>query len=166
MMRRRVDVAVVGGGIVGLACARALLLRSPSLRVAVVDKEQAVATHQSMRNSGVIHSGIYYAPGSLRARLCVDGARRMYAYCQEHGVPVEQCGKLITATHEDELPRLRVLYERGITNGVAGLTLLDAAAIRRLEPHASGIAAIHCASCVCVCFGRVSSTPSAEHWHH
>lgn len=144
-MRPVFDVAVIGGGIVGLAAARELVLRAPGLRVVVLEKESRVAMHQSHRNSGVIHSGLYYKPGSLRATLCVEGAELMYAYCRDHSVPFERCGKLIVATSADELPRLHALLDRGNQNGVRGLRLLDgSAAIEAMEPLITGgIAAIH-----------------------
>ena len=133
---------VVGAGIVGLAAARELLLRRPGLRLAVIDKEPRVGAHQTGHNSGVIHSGIYYAPGSLKARLCVAGARELYAYCAEHGIRTERCGKVIVATHESELGRLRSLFERGQANGVEGLELIGPERLRELEPHCAGIQAL------------------------
>ncbi len=136
------DVVVVGAGIVGLAGARELLLRRPGLRLAVVDKEQRIGVHQTGHNSGVIHSGIYYAPGSLKARLCVAGASELYAYCEEHGIPTERCGKVIVATEESELGRLLALYERGRANGVGGLELIGPERLRELEPHCAGIRAL------------------------
>jgi (S)-2-hydroxyglutarate dehydrogenase len=136
------DVVVVGAGIVGLAGARELLLRRPGLRLAVVDKEHRIGVHQTGHNSGVIHSGIYYAPGSLKARLCVEGSRELYAYCEEHGIPTEKCGKVIVATDESELGRLLALYERGRANGVGGLELIGPERLRELEPHCAGIRAL------------------------
>lgn len=139
----RCDVAVVGGGIVGLACAHALVRRCPDLRVTVLEKEPEVGLHQTSHNSGVVHAGIYYRPGSLRARLCVEGARRMREFCEAHGVPFAAVGKVIVATEEEELPRLRELFERGRANGVPGLRWLRAEELREVEPHASGVAALH-----------------------
>lgn len=138
-----VDVAIAGGGIVGLATARTLLSRYPRLKLIILEKEATVAQHQTGHNSGVIHSGIYYAPGSLKARLCVEGRRAMYAYCDERRIPYRRVGKLIVATGEHELPRLQTLWERGQANGIEGLEMLDAAAIREREPHARGIRAIY-----------------------
>jgi L-2-hydroxyglutarate oxidase LhgO len=136
------DVAIVGAGIVGLASARELLARRPGLRLAVMDKEPRVGAHQTGHNSGVIHSGIYYAPGSLKARLCVAGSRELYAYCEYRGIPTERCGKVIVATEEAELGRLRDLHRRGLANGVEGLELIGPERLRELEPHSAGIAAL------------------------
>ena len=137
------DIAVVGAGLLGLATARELLQRYPGRRLAILEKEAAIASHQSGHNSGVIHSGIYYAPGSLKARLCVEGASLLTTYCDERGIPYRRVGKLIVATEEAELPKLEELFRRGETNGVAGLTLLQAEQIGEVEPHARGLRAIH-----------------------
>jgi len=137
------DIAVVGGGIVGLAVARELITRHPSASVCVLERETEIATHQTGHNSGVIHAGVYYVPGSLKARLCVEGAREMYEYCESHGVASERCGKLIIATDASELERLAELERRGQANGVAGLRRIDAAEIEALEPHARGIAGLY-----------------------
>jgi len=136
------DVIVVGAGIVGLASARELLRRRPGTRLALVDKEPRIGVHQTGHNSGVIHSGIYYAPGSLKARLCVAGAREMYAYCEANGIPTERCGKVIVATDESELGRLHDLHRRGVANGVEGLELVGPERLRELEPHCAGIRAL------------------------
>jgi L-2-hydroxyglutarate oxidase len=136
------DVVVVGAGIVGLASARELLRRRPGLRLAVVDKEPRVGAHQTGHNSGVIHSGIYYAPGSLKARLCVAGARELYAYCEANDIPTERCGKVIVATDESELGRLQALHERGVANGVEGLEMIGPERLRELEPHCAGVRAL------------------------
>ncbi len=137
------DLVVVGGGIVGLATAMELLGRWPPLRLLLLEKEPQLASHQTSHNSGVLHSGIYYRPGSLKARTCVAGAKLMVEFCRAHGIPHELCGKVIVATDEAELPRLRSLLERGIANGVAGLSMLGPEGLRELEPHARGIAALH-----------------------
>ncbi len=142
MRGTRADVAVIGGGIVGLAVASALRGRAPDLRLAVLEKEAETGRHQSGHNSGVIHSGIYYRPGSLKARLCVEGARRMAAFCQEHAIAWEACGKLIVATAEEELPRLEELERRAAANGVAGVARLDGPALREIEPNVRGLAAL------------------------
>jgi len=137
------DVAVVGGGIVGLATADALLARHPDLRLLLLEKEDDVARHQTGHNSGVVHAGIYYTPGSLRARLCVAGVGRLRDFCAEHGVAYDAVGKVIVATDEDELPRLDRLLERGTANGVPGLRLIEADELREIEPQAAGLRAIH-----------------------
>src|SRR5947207_1337869 len=139
----RCDLAVVGGGIIGLAVARELVRRLPRARLCVLEREPAVATHQTGHNSGVIHGGIYYEPGSLKARLCVDGARELYDYCAARGISHERCGKLIIATDRSELPRLDELERRGKANGVRDLRRIDAAGIAEREPHARGIAGLH-----------------------
>jgi L-2-hydroxyglutarate oxidase LhgO len=136
------DVAIIGAGIVGLATARALLRRHPALRLVVLDKEPMLAAHQSGHNSGVIHSGVYYAPGTLKARLCVQGSKDLYAYCEEHGILAQRCGKVIVATDVHELPRLEELYRRGLANGVAGLELIGAERLREIEPYCTGIRAL------------------------
>lgn len=140
---RKYDVAIIGGGIVGLATARELLRRHPSLSLIMLEKEPALALHQSGRNSGVIHTGIYYTPGSLKARACVTGHRAMLEFCERRGIPFELCGKVIVALDESELPRLQNLYERGIANGVADLELIGPERLREIEPHAAGIRAIY-----------------------
>ena len=139
----RCDLAVVGGGIVGLAVAREMLVRNPRASVCVLERENDIATHQTGRNSGVIHAGVYYEPGSLKARLCVEGARDLYAYCAERGIPTRRCGKLILAREQSELARLDELERRGRANGVAGLSRIDASAVVELEPHARAVAGLH-----------------------
>ena len=136
-------VGVVGAGIIGLAVARRLLQVDGGADVVVVDKETHAAAHQTGRNSGVVHAGIYYAPGSLKAELCRRGGAMLREYCREKRLPLEECGKTVVAVDESELPRLRALEERATANGVPGLRRLDAAALRELEPHAAGIAALH-----------------------
>lgn len=135
--------AIAGGGIIGLATALRLIERRPGQTVTVFEKESDLARHQSGHNSGVLHAGLYYKPGSLKARLAVSGIRRMRAFCAEHGVAHETCGKLVVATSPEELPRLRELLDRGTANGLAGLRWLGPEEIREIEPHAAGIAAVH-----------------------
>src|SRR5262245_55318364 len=135
------DVAVVGGGLVGLATALALT-EQHGRSVTVLEAEDRLATHQSTHNSGVIHSGLYYKPGSLKAKLCVEGARALYRFCEEEGIAHERCGKLVVATRKDELPRLDELERCGQANGLVGLLRLRAEEIREREPHAAGIAAL------------------------
>ncbi len=137
------DVALVGAGIVGLATADALLTRIPDLRLLLLEKEDGVARHQTGHNSGVVHAGIYYTPGSLRARLCVAGVGRLRDFCAEHGVAYDAVGKVIVATDDAELPRLDRLLERGAANGVPGLRMIDAEELHEIEPHTAGLRAIH-----------------------
>ena len=150
------DVAVVGGGIIGLATARELSLRFPHLRIAGLEKEPDFNAHQSGHNSGVIHSGIYYAPGSLKARLCVEGRKLAWRYCESKGIEFRNVGKLIVATEPEEIPRLDTLWERGKANGVEGLELLDAAGIREREPYCRGLRAISSPVTGIVDWARVS----------
>lgn len=139
----RQSFAIVGGGIIGLATAHRILSRFSGSSVTVFEKENQVGQHQSGHNSGVLHAGLYYKPGSLKAQLAVSGIRRMKAFCEEHSIPHETCGKLVVAVSEDELPRLRVLYNRGIENGLSGLRWLSAEEMREVEPHVAGIGAVH-----------------------
>ena len=137
------DVIVIGGGVVGLSVAREITRRFAGWRVVVLEKEARVGSHQSGHNSGVIHSGVYYKPGSIKARTCVQGAAAMVEFCRDHGVPFEICGKVIVATSKEELPRLQNLLERGLANGVPGLKMLGPEQLREIEPHATGVAALH-----------------------
>jgi (S)-2-hydroxyglutarate dehydrogenase len=152
----RCDLAIVGGGILGLAVARELSRRDPRRSVCVLERESDFALHQTGHNSGVIHAGIYYEPGSLKARLCVEGARELYDYCAAREIRHERCGKLILATDPAELARLDALERRGRANGVRGLRRLDAAGVRALEPHARGIAGLHSPDTGIVDFGAVA----------
>jgi len=136
------DIAVIGGGIVGLSFAMQVSERFPRLRVVVLEKEAGVARHQTGHNSGVIHSGVYYKAGSLKARLCVAGAREMAEFCSRHGIPYEVCGKLIVATGPEETARLDVLLAQGVANGLEGLRLLERAAMLDIEPHVGGVRAL------------------------
>jgi len=138
----RGDVAVIGGGIVGLATAREILRRRPSTRLIVLEREDRLAAHQTGHNSGVIHSGVYYAPGSLKAKACVAGAAQLKAYCDAKGIPWDPCGKVIVASDAGELPRLEELLRRGTANGVPGLRMIDAAELREIEPHVVGVQAL------------------------
>jgi L-2-hydroxyglutarate oxidase len=135
-------IIVIGGGIVGLATAYRLNQKFPSSSITVLEKEQAVGLHQSGHNSGVLHCGLYYKPGSMKARLAVNGIRQMVAFCQEHAIPHEICGKLVVASKPDEVPRLKELYERGRLNGLNGLKMLNPTEMREIEPHVGGVAAI------------------------
>lgn len=140
---RQCDVAIIGAGIVGLAVGLHLVRRVAGINLLILDKEREVAAHQTGHNSGVIHSGLYYKPGSLKARLCVEGAAAMVRFCREYGIPHEVCGKVVVATHERELPQLQELLRRGQANGLTGLRELDAGQIREVEPHCAGIRGIH-----------------------
>src|ERR671923_179990 len=137
------DIAVVGAGIIGLATARELQRRDPVRRLVVLEREPQVGSHQTTHNSGVIHAGIYYRAGSLKAQLCTTGARELYEFCEERGIPHERVGKLIVARHDAELGRLDELERRGRENGVPGLRRLTAAEISEVEPHCRGVAALH-----------------------
>jgi L-2-hydroxyglutarate oxidase LhgO len=156
MTDRRRDIVVVGAGIVGLAVCRELVTRHPGLQAAIVERETEVGLHQTGHNSGVIHSGVYYTPGSLKARLCVEGARLMYDYCDEHAIPYERCGKLIVAIDESELGRLDDLEARGRANGVAGLRRVRGDEIPEIEPECRGLAALHCPTTGIVDYGLVA----------
>jgi len=142
MTDSRYDVVIVGGGIVGLAVALEITRRFPHLRLLLLEKEDRVGQHQSGHNSGVIHSGVYYKPGSLKAKLCVEGAQAMIEFCRAHGLPHQVCGKVIVATHVEELPRLEELRRRGEANGLTGLRIISPEELREIEPHASGLRAL------------------------
>ena len=150
------DLAVVGAGIIGLAVARELARRDPDRRVVVLEREDRVGVHQTRHNSGVAHAGIYYAPGSLKARLCVSGMRELAEYCAARGLPFERCGKVIVALDAGELPALDELQRRGEANGVPGLRRLDAGELRAIEPHAAGVAALHSPGTAIVDFAAVA----------
>ena len=138
-----VDVTIVGGGIVGLATAHQLLAARPRLKLRLLEKERKLAAHQTGNNSGVLHSGLYYKPGSAKAQCAVQGLQQMLAFCRAHSIAHEQCGKIVVATSPAELPRLDQLWERGQANGLLGLRQLNPAQIKEIEPHATGLAAIH-----------------------
>ncbi len=141
-MRNPKKALVVGGGIVGLATAYRLSQKLPDAEVTVIEKESTVGRHQTGHNSGVLHAGLYYKPGSLKARLAVQGIRQMVEFCQEHSIPHEICGKLVVAANDEELPRLRDLHERGKQNGLEGLRMLSAPEMREIEPNVGGVAAL------------------------
>jgi (S)-2-hydroxyglutarate dehydrogenase len=154
------DFAVIGGGIVGLSTARALLERHPGARLVVLEKERGCARHQTGHNSGVIHSGIYYEPGSLKARFCREGARALVEFCQERGIDHEICGKVIAAVEPDELPLLDDLYERGLKNSIE-VEKIGPEELREIEPHASGLAALKVPSTGIVDFAKVAEAFAA-----
>lgn len=138
----QVKIAIIGGGIVGLATAHQLQEKFPGVEVLLLEKESTPGRHQTGNNSGVLHCGLYYKPGSTKARLAVQGILKMVEFCQQHNVPYELCGKTVVATAEEEIPRLHTLLERGAANGLQGLKLLNAEQIREYEPHAAGIAGV------------------------
>jgi (S)-2-hydroxyglutarate dehydrogenase len=150
------DRVVVGGGILGLAVARECLLREPGSRVRVLEKEPRIACHQTGRNSGVVHAGIYYAPGSLKARLCVEGSAELYRYCDEKGIPYERCGKLVVATTEAELDALDELHRRSQANRVPGVKLVDEQELKEIEPNVAGVRGLHSPATGIVDFRRVA----------
>jgi L-2-hydroxyglutarate oxidase len=136
------SAAVIGGGIIGLATAYKLLVAQPGRRVTVLEKETGVGRHQSSHNSGVLHAGLYYAPGSFKARLAIDGIRQMTAFCRDHGIAHEICGKLVVATSDDEVPRLRDLFRRGVANGLAGLREVGPGEAAEREPNVRCVTAV------------------------
>jgi 2-hydroxyglutarate dehydrogenase len=158
----RADLTVVGGGIIGLAVARELLARHPGRRVCVLERESRLAAHQSGHNSGVVHAGVYYEPGSLKARLCTGGARELATFCSEHEIPYERCGKLILATTPAELGTLAELERRARRSGVPGVRRLDADGVRELEPHAVALAGLHSPSTAVVDFPAVVAALAAD----
>jgi L-2-hydroxyglutarate oxidase len=143
MTSYKYDIAVIGGGIVGVATAMRISEKYPRYKVAVLEKEEELAQHQSGHNSGVIHSGIYYKPGSLKAQNCVTGVQSLLQFCDDNGIKYDLCGKVIVATDESELPRLEELHRRGSENGVPGLEVIDADRIREIEPHSAGIKGLY-----------------------
>jgi (S)-2-hydroxyglutarate dehydrogenase len=153
-MGERADAVVVGAGILGLAVARELLSRRPQLDLVVLEKEAGIARHQTGHNSGVIHSGIYYAPGSLKARLCKEGQELLYAYCDERGIEYERCGKVIVASSDEELPRIEELRQRALANGVE-IEEVGRGRLAELEPHVAGVRALHAPATGIVDFRRV-----------
>ncbi len=161
-MVQRFDVVIVGGGLVGLASAYQLLRRSPGLAVAVLEKESELARHQSGHNSGVLHAGIYYQPGSLRARLCVEGKEELEAFALDHGIPFRRLGKLVVALDKGDLPGLEDLARRGRANGVPGLHEVGREEMRSIEPHVAGIRALHVPGTGVIDFRRVAQAIAHE----
>lgn len=156
-MSASADVVIIGGGIVGLATAMALTEGERPSRALLLEKEPQLAQHQTGHNSGVIHSGIYYRPGSLKARFTVEGAQRLVEFCQRYDIPYEICGKVIVATDPSELPRLDELCRRGLANGVEGVELIGPERLREIEPHAAGLRALHVRSTGIVDFAAVAN---------
>lgn len=161
MASRTYDTAVIGGGILGLAAARSIGLRSDA-PVVVLEAEPCLATHQTGHNSGVIHSGLYYKPGSLKAQTCARGREAMYAFCEKHEIAHERCGKLVVATSTEERPRLDELERRGRANGLEGLTRLDAEELREYEPHVAGVAGLHVPATGIVDYSDVCTAMAGE----
>lgn len=153
---------IVGGGILGLATARQLARSSPEAEIVVLEKEPVLARHQTSHNSGVVHAGIYYAPGSLKARLCRRGLQLLRDYCAEHGLPYDACGKVVVATHERELEPLRRLAERAAANGVPGLRWLEPGELTEIEPHVRGVAGLHSPETAIADFARVAGAFAEE----
>ena len=156
------DVAIIGGGIIGLSTAMQLRRRHPGWRVAVLEKEDELAAHQTGHNSGVIHSGIYYRPGSHKARFCVDGVRSLLQFCDENEIEYQQCGKVIVATDESELGRLDDLYQRGVANGVEGLEMIGPERLKEVEPHVVGIRALLAPTTGIIDYRKVASAYAAR----
>jgi L-2-hydroxyglutarate oxidase LhgO len=155
-------IGIVGGGIVGLAVGRELVRRRPGARVVVFEKEDRVAAHQTGHNSGVVHAGLYYKPGSLKAELCARGRVMVREYCAEHRLPFDQCGKLVVAIEESERGRFDALEQTATANGVPGLRRVDAAGIKEIEPHATGLVALHSPETAITDFVAISRTIAAE----
>jgi L-2-hydroxyglutarate oxidase len=150
------DLVIVGGGIVGLAACFRMSQAHPGLRIALLEKEDRVGAHQTSHNSGVIHSGLYYKPGSAKARTCIAGSEAMKAFCREHDLPFEICGKIVVATQEQELPALEELHRRGRANGVPGLEVIGPERLREIEPHATGLRALHVPFAGIIDYGAVA----------
>lgn len=161
-MSQRYDVAIVGGGIVGLATALRLLQRHPNLRLVLLEKERELLRHQSTHNSGVVHAGLYYAAGSRKARLCREGKAELERFAVEHGIPIERCGKLVVAVDQAELPALGALAKRAVANGVPGLERVGQERIAEIEPHAAGVAGLYSPTTAVVDFGKVGSAYADE----
>lgn len=159
---KRFDVVVIGAGIVGLSSAMHLLKKNPRLKVAVLEKENQIAKHQTGNNSGVLHSGIYYKPGTLKAKNCIEGAKEMIRFCQENQISYQLCGKVIVAISPDEIPRLDELERRGRANGVPGLERIDSQRLKEIEPHAVGLQALYSPSTGIIDFKQVSAAYASK----
>ena len=161
MSAQQSDVVVVGGGLVGLSTAMHLQTMRPRLKITLIEKDDQLAAQQSGHNSGVLHAGIYYEPGSLKAKFCVQGHRALLEFCQRYEIPVVQCGKVIVANTDDELDRLERLHERGMDNGVPGLRLIDQRELREIEPNVSGLRALHAPNSAVVDYRKVAEAYAA-----
>ncbi|NBQ48027.1 MAG: FAD-dependent oxidoreductase, partial [Sphingobacteriia bacterium] len=155
-MENNFDIIVIGGGIVGLATALKLTTRHPDKKVLVLEKENEVAAHQTSHNSGVIHSGIYYKPGSYKARNCVDGRRELVQFAKEHKIQHDICGKIIVATHENELAHMQKVYSNGLANGVEDIEIITSEQIREIEPHCTGISGLRVGCTGIIDYGDVA----------
>ena len=162
MNSRNYHIGIIGGGIIGLATAMRLTQEHPNQKVVVIEKEAEVAQHQTGHNSGVIHAGIYYAPGSQKANFCSEGNGILREFCDERGIEYEMCGKLIVAIDDSEVPRLEELYRRGTANGALGLELVGPERLRELEPHAAGVKAVWSPNTGIIDFKQVSQAYSIE----
>ncbi len=162
MTSRSYDIVIIGGGIIGLATAMRLTQEHPDRKVAVIEKESGVARHQTGHNSGVIHAGIYYAPGSQKANFCSTGGKLLREFCDERGIEYEMCGKLIVAVNESEVPGLEELYRRGTANGAEGLEVIGRDELREHEPHVAGVRAIWSPNTGIIDFSKVSEAYSTE----
>ncbi|MET3434309.1 L-2-hydroxyglutarate oxidase LhgO [Herbaspirillum seropedicae] len=154
--------AVIGGGINGLAVARQLLLDDPDVRVTVFEKEEAVARHQSSHNSGVVHAGLYYEPGGLKATLCRRGVELVKNYCEQNALPYDECGKVVVALNEEELPRLDAIYRKALANGVPDVEMIDAARLREIEPNCVGLRALYSPRTAIVSYGQIAQRMAQE----
>lgn len=154
--------AVIGGGINGLAVARQLLLDDPDVRVTVFEKEDAVARHQSSHNSGVVHAGLYYEPGGLKATLCRRGVELVKSYCEQNALPYDECGKVVVALNEEELPRLDAIYRKALANGVPDVEMIDAARLREIEPNCVGLRALYSPRTAIVSYGQIAQRMAQE----
>ena len=159
------DITIIGGGIVGLATALACVKRFYPRTLLVLEREPELARHQTGHNSGVVHSGLYYRPGSAKARLCLEGRKQLVRFCDRHGIPLEQCGKVVVATESQELPRLAELFERGLANGVEGLERITPEHLSELEPHAVGVGALYSPATGIVDFAAVAAAMAEEVRH-
>jgi (S)-2-hydroxyglutarate dehydrogenase len=156
------DLTILGGGILGLATACKILQAHPGTRLLILEKEPRLALHQTGHNSGVIHSGLYYKPGSLKAQSCVAGRKELLAFCDKNSVPYEICGKVVVATSQEELPRLEELYRRGLANGLQGVEIIGPERLKELEPYASGIKALHVPETGIIDYVKVANAYAAQ----